>query len=269
LSRETGEILEDLSALGYTFRFVEDVDNDTFIITTSGEIKGVLYFHDSKHEFFSIDIYGVSSIYDGKGILGFNSTSLVCYSTESCNKRWSFECPSGENGNILTPSSAGYMVIDNLVYLHTNYDTLSCIDPLTGSVVWQSGPGVIDENEPPLYRMAPTRFLGCSDMLYLGRNIADDGFLQARSIRDGSEQWRVSAPQARIFLIAGDLLFGSLSDVPVAWDRYTGEVVWKAEKGMTAIFHAVAASNKIIYTNTMSQMRCYEWTEPYHSPAKG
>jgi outer membrane protein assembly factor BamB len=161
------------------------------------------------------------------------------------------------------------MVINKLIYQHMNYDTLRCIDLYTGEVNWQSGPSQIDEDKPPLYRTAPSRFLGCDDTLYLGRDLATDGYLQARSTKDGSELWRVKARDARMLLIAGDLLFGALSEVPVAWDRHTGEVVWRADKPMTAIYHAVAASNKIIYTNTMSQMRCYEWTQPYHSPAKG
>ncbi|MCU7844482.1 MAG: PQQ-binding-like beta-propeller repeat protein [Candidatus Thiodiazotropha sp. (ex Monitilora ramsayi)] len=266
LNQENGKIVDDLTRYGYSFQPVEDVANEIFFINTTNEKKGVLCYHDTGYEFYDIPAGAITSIGDGKRIVGIESGSLVCYSLEESRKQWSLRYPIGEDGSILSPSSASYMVINHKIYMHVNYDTLRCVNIDTGDIIWQSGPSTIDENKPPLYRKAPSRFLGCEDTLYLGRDISDDGFLQARSVEDGRELWKVDASQARLFLIAGDLIFGALNDVPVAWDRHTGEVVWNANKPMTAIFHAVAASNKIIYTNTMSQMRCYEWTAPYHSP---
>jgi outer membrane protein assembly factor BamB len=267
LSQESGEIIKDLSELQHSYRIVEDVENEAFFITIDGDEKGVLRYLDGECDYIDIDIYGVSVTNDGEALIGCDNESLFAYSLKEGKKMWSLASPVGADG---APNSDAmdYVIINNTIYQHMYLDSLRCVNPVDGSIVWKSGPQHIDDVEPNQYRASPGKFLGCDDALYLCLEIEDNGFIQARSSTNGNLMWRADTPQARAFLIAGDLLFGALSDLPVAWDRYTGEVVWKADKSMTAIFHAVAASNKIIYTNTMSQMRCYEWTEPYHSPAK-
>jgi outer membrane protein assembly factor BamB len=172
-----------------------------------------------------------------------------------------------ESGEFLGGMNSLQMLFDDRVYQHLFVDTLRCIDINTGDILWVSGPEKMAEEE---YKSArrPDRYLGCADALYYGREYISDGHLQARRIEDGRVLWRVDAPDARMFLTAGDLLFGALGDVPVAWDRHTGEVVWRADQRMTAVYNAVAAGNKVIYSNTMSQMRCYEWDMAYISTAR-
>lgn len=266
---ESGAIERDLSEFGYKYRMVEDVDDGAFIITTDGEQKGVLICRDADCSFYSISLAGVSSAVEKGLLIGYDEKdSLVCYSTQKNSILWAIQKYSGDEGVSKTFSS-GYMIIGDIVFQHLNHDTLRAIGLETGHIIWQSGSDYMVPQEIGETKriQAPSRFLGCDDTLYIGVDIDDNGYLQARSTDDGRELWRVETPQARMFLIAGDLLFGALSDFPVAWDRHTGEVVWRAEKAMPPIFHAVAAGNKVIYTNTTSQMRCYEWNEPYRSPA--
>jgi len=158
--------------------------------------------------------------------------------------------------------------IDNHLYLHVNFDTLWCVDVRRGDFVWKRGPDEIEQNETPYQCRAPSTILACDDRLYLCRTIEDDGFLQAHDAADGALLWRVEAPQSRALVIAGDLIFGSANDVPAAWDRYTGEIVWRAAKAFAPLFHSVAADNKVLFTNTFGGMQCYEWKQPYRSPAR-
>lgn len=244
------------------------MENEAFFVTTNGEEKGVIRCMDAIHDYFNVNIRGVSVIDDGDALIGYDNESLFKYSLKEGSKKWSLTSPVGSDG-IPTSNAMNYLIIGNNICQHMYHNSLRCINSDDGNILWESGPQHIDDVEPNQYRASPDKFLGCEDALYICLEIEDNGFIQAWSNTNGDELWRVDTPQARACLIAGDLLFGALSDVPVAWDRYTGEVVWNADKPMTAIFHAVAADNKIIYTNTMSQMRCYEWTETYHSPVKG
>ena len=264
MSQETGEIVDDLSRIGCAFRAVQDVDGGSFFLSVKGGNDDILIYDKGVDKSIGPNLIGVSSFDNGSYLVGIKEAGILCVSHD--NLLWSVSFPVAKNNEHMSPSS-GYIIIEGMVYQHFNYDTVRCIDLVSGDVKWQSGPEEIEQNETPYQCKPPNKFLGCKDALYLCREMESDGFLQARSTEDGRELWRVEAPDARAFLIAGDLLFGVLNDFAVAWDRHTGEVVWRAEKPMTATYHAVAAGNKVVYNNTLSQMRCYEWTEPYHSPA--
>jgi outer membrane protein assembly factor BamB len=269
LSQSNGGIVSDLSRSGRRYRFVEDVYNGDFFITTLGEQKGIHRYGEVSDEFYNLGIVGLSIVNDGDLVIGLIDNALVSYSLRNKSQIWSLDCPTGEQGALLLPSS-GYNIINDTIYQHMIYDSLRAINLESGEIIWQNGPQTIENlDAASALKIPPNKLLGCGDSLYLCREMKNEGFLQSRSVTDGSEMWRVDTPNARAFLIAGDLLFGALNDRLVGWDRYTGEVVWQADEPMTAVLHAVSASNKIIFTNTMSQIRCYEWTEPYYSPAKG
>jgi outer membrane protein assembly factor BamB len=268
LSQTTGELVADLSGYGYDFLSVGDVDGGAFVLITVGSAPGVLRHRGNECTHYPFKVGSVVYVDDSGLLVGFeNGEYLTCFSINEGRNIWSSECSGGENNKCSAPWK-NYMVFGGRVYQHINLDTLRCIDLLSGVEVWQSGADCAGMDDEELLRRAPSRFLGCDDALYLCRDIEDDGFLQARSTEDGSELWRVEAPQARAFLIAGDLLFGGLDDYPVAWDRHTGEVVWRAEKPFAPLYHAVAAGNKVVFNTTTNQMRCYEWSEPYVSTAR-
>lgn len=265
LIQETGAIVVDLSSEDHAFRSVDDVADEIYYIKTNAPQSYVLRIRGSDYDVLQIAAGAISVFDQGRRLLGLEAGAVVCYEIDSGKLSWSFQLPVSNSGRMFAISIAVYMLIGDRVFIHFNSDTLCCVDVNSGELVWKDGPDSVDEE---LLKTAPDRFLGCDDTLYLGRQYVDDGFLQARSSEDGRELWRVEARMGRMFLIAGDLLFGALDDVPVAWDRLTGEVVWRAQKKMTAVYHAVSAANKVIYTNTMSQMRCYEWETPYISPAR-
>lgn len=271
LDAKSGEIVDEMSCSGCSSFYVEDVFNGGVVVSAErdGEEKDelLIIYRDGCASYLNMAMTGVTSTDDAKRVIGLSGNHLLCASTIDGQVAWSTKIPVATNGEPMVCGSA-YMVVGDAVYLHCNFDTIRCLDLLDGSLRWQSGPNEIEDNETRFACRPPWVFIGYMDALYLGRDIDDDGFIQARSTEDGRELWRIDAPQARLFLIAGDLLFGALDDLPVAWDRHTGELVWQAAKRMTAIFHAVAADNKVIYNNTMSQMRCYEWQEPYCSPAR-
>jgi hypothetical protein len=178
---------------------------------------------------------------------------------------WRISFPLAQDGRPMLPS--GFMPrIGTRLYVHLNFDTLWCIDLTSGTILWKSGTDEIEQNATPYVCGAPSFILGCADGIYLCKTIDDTGFLQARSTEDGRCLWRVEAPQARALAIAGDLIFGSLHDVPIAWDRHTGEVVWRAAKSFSPVFHGIATENKVIYANTMGWLQCFEWGQPYHTP---
>lgn len=66
----------------------------------------------------------------------------------------------------------------------------------------------------------------------------------------------------------GDVIFFVSGEGLMAIDRYTGEKVWQADEGMTAAYHVMTGENRVYFSNTLGEIRCYEWDEPYHSPAK-
>jgi outer membrane protein assembly factor BamB len=265
LDRVNGKIIEDLSNIE-NISVVADVANNIFYCYLASPTQGILRLDEKRNVFF-VDIDLLMIHEKSNLVIGKRNHRIFCSEWGSSTQLWEISVPLAKNGKRMLPSSV-FMLIDDMVYVHMCKDTLLKISVYTGEIVWQSGPSEIEENETPYQCNPPQRFLGCSDALYLCAEIEDEGYLQARSTEDGRELWRVDTPQARAFLIAGDLLFGALDDLPVAWDRHSGEVVWQADKKMTAIYHAVSAANKVVYTNTMSQMRCYEWTEPYHSPVR-
>lgn len=267
LHRDTGEIIADLSSEDYEFGAVDDVLNDVFYVVVKAPEKGILRIGEAGFEFFSIPAAGVTVFDNGKRVLGSEVPGrLVCYDVGSRKRLWAMPYGLSETGKFLGGMNSLQMLFDDRVYQHLFIDTLRCIDVNTGNILWVSGPERMGEEE---YNKAkgPSRYLGCADALYQGREYVSDGYLQARSAEDGRVLWRVDAPDARMFLTAGDLLFGALDDVPAAWDRHTGQVVWRAEKRLTAVSNAVAAGNKVIYSNAMSQMRCYEWDVAYVSTA--
>ncbi|MCG7989737.1 MAG: PQQ-binding-like beta-propeller repeat protein [Candidatus Thiodiazotropha weberae] len=265
LDQEDGKIIEDLSSID-NISVVADIVDNVFYCHLIAPTEGLLRL-DSKKEIFSFDS-GLLMVHKDSGLIISRRDQYILASKWGNSKPiWKVTVPLAQDGDVMLPSSV-FMYVGDMVYVHICKDTLIKIEVHSGNIIWQSGPDEIEENETSYQSKPPQRFLGCDDTLYLCREIDDTGYLQARSVEDGRELWCIHTPQARAFLIAGDLLFGALDDVPVAWDRHTGKIVWNADKKMTAIIHAAAAANKIIYTNTMSQMRCYEWTEPYHSPAK-
>jgi outer membrane protein assembly factor BamB len=112
---------------------------------------------------------------------------------------------------------------------------------------------------PNLLSVAP-------DRIYLAKQMTRNGMFNSYDIKTGDLVWEKEYSGLQSNCIVGDLIFGIKEEsVLVAWDRYTGEEVWQAEDTMGAAYHVMAAGNKVVYSSTTGELRCYEWNKPYTS----
>jgi hypothetical protein len=65
--------------------------------------------------------------------------------------------------------------------------------------------------------------------------------------------------------IGGDLIFGIEDSRPVAWDVYTGEMVWQASAGTIANCIQIG-DGWVVYSQISGYIQCFKWTKPYISP---
>jgi outer membrane protein assembly factor BamB len=131
-------------------------------------------------------------------------------------------------------------------------------------------PEEVESEDLPNYGIKQANILAvCNDRVYLGNSKQSDGWIMCFDEKNGKPQWKKPVADLMSFCIVGDLLFGiKESSILVAWDRYSAEEVWQAENPMGAAYHVIAADNKVIYSSTTGELRCYEWSEPYISNSK-
>lgn len=63
----------------------------------------------------------------------------------------------------------------------------------------------------------------------------------------------------------GDLVYGLSSAVPMAWDKYSGEVVWQM-KGPTATNKIQVGDQWLVFSQLAGYIQCHHWKKPYISP---
>lgn len=63
----------------------------------------------------------------------------------------------------------------------------------------------------------------------------------------------------------GDLVFGLSGTVPMAWDKFTGEVVWDAKKP-TATGSILVGEQSVIFCQLSGYIQCHQWKKTYISP---
>jgi outer membrane protein assembly factor BamB len=227
-----------------------------------------LFYPGRSAEKFDFPVPSIYSSEDQGLVYGRLAHELTCYALEEHAVRWRLPLPLARDGRPMKPSGPGAMFLGGRVYLHLNFNTLWCMDAINGQFVWKSGPDTIEANGTPYEPNAPSRTLMADDIIYLVKQIDEKGEIHAHAAADGTHLWTRPAPKARVTVVAGDLLLGVSNDVPTAWDRYSGEVVWTSDKPMQGTMHAIAAGTKIVYTNSTGQMWCYEWSDPYESSYK-
>jgi len=272
LNRASGEVLFNVeeTAMGVKQkkRSRPSLAGDHFIWSVGAPTDGLHCFYPGGSEnLIPIALDDMQSWRDSTLVYGVNQGAVTCLDIDNGVVRWTVALPIAKNG---APMVCGHALIniDLRVYVHVNFDSLWCIEGKSGQFVWKTGPDQIERNAEPCDGGPPQSFLACDDRIYLGREIEDDGFLRCHDTSDGHLLWQVDARDARFGPIAGDLLFGVTENTPVAWDRYTGEIVWRSENRLMWTFFAAAAGNKIVYTTTTGMMRCYAWDTPYRSPGR-
>ncbi|WP_071872530.1 hypothetical protein [Atopomonas hussainii] len=68
----------------------------------------------------------------------------------------------------------------------------------------------------------------------------------------------------------GDLVFGLSGSIPIAWDKYTGEVVWDTKKP-TATSKIAVGDQWVVFSQTAEYIQGHHWKKPYislHRPAE-
>lgn len=218
--------------------------------------------------FLGIGLSGIVQDNDNH-IYGWVDNNICCYDMDSKKIKWNLETPTRKNGTSLT--MAGFSCANNKIYIQLKVSLLWCVDALTGEIIWQHNEpeGTVTEVVPNYGVKQADIIAVCDDRIYLGSSRQDDGWIECFNEKDGESLWKKDVKDLMSLCIVGDLLFGIKEQfLIVAWDRYTGEEVWQAKDPMTAAYHVIAAGNKVIYSSTTGELRCYEWTEIYNSPAK-
>lgn len=97
-------------------------------------------------------------------------------------------------------------------------------------------------------------------------NSGSIGYVLCLSAADGSLIWgRKSNWQMLAANTDGDLIFGLEERRPRAWDKFTGEEVWKASAGTIANTIEVS-KNWVVFHQSSGDIQCFNWKKPYISP---
>lgn len=98
-------------------------------------------------------------------------------------------------------------------------------------------------------------------------NVGISGYvLYLAPFRDESFVWFWSAGQRVVARnSAGDLVFGLSGTIPMAWDKYTGEVVWDTKKP-TATSKIAVGDQWVVFSQTSEYIQGHHWKKPYISP---
>jgi len=223
LERETGQIVANV--LNFAGARFPDIERGIFNYGNEGEFTAfarepapeLLHVRNDGSHTFAPSPHGFLRQIRDHLYIGYESERRGLFGCRAPSDEilWRISFPLAQDGRPMLPS--GFMPrIGTRLYVHLNFDTLWCIDLTSGTILWKNGADEIEQNATPYVCGAPSFILGCADGIYLCKTIDDAGFLQAHSTEDGRCLWRADAPQARALAIAGDLIFGSLHDVPVA-----------------------------------------------------
>lgn len=109
-------------------------------------------------------------------------------------------------------------------------------------------------------------YISASNDTLVISNVGHIGYILCLSAVDGSVLWgRKSNYEMRGISTKGDLVFGLEERRPRAWDKYTGEEVWRASAGTIASTIDVS-DNWLVYHQPAGDIQCFTWKKPYVSP---
>jgi len=279
LDRNTGEVKEDFRTLlekeGIAHsrplnKYVRNLPYQAGFIRFAGTLDNynACYF-DAEGEvdcfapgvWPSVIEHGTSFIFGhiGKDRVG-------CYDLKKRNMVWARTLPKLQQHEWAMEAVALYQ---EKLYIPVMYASLQCLDARTGDLCWEySEPEKFLIQGDAYYGGRPTRFGLCGDRIYLGRSRASTGWLQAHDIHTGEPLWKIEVEEGMEFCICGDLIFGVEDSWPVAWDRYDGRKVWQADEALVSAYFVMSGGNRVVYSSTLGEIRCFQWEENYISPAR-
>lgn len=63
----------------------------------------------------------------------------------------------------------------------------------------------------------------------------------------------------------GDLIYGQSNDLPMAWDKYSGEVVWRSTRPVAT--NTIQVGDQwLVYSQLAGFIECFHWKKTYISP---
>lgn len=271
LDRNSGKIVEDFSSQVYmnlreTLPLPIRAGFAWFVTGASGK-RLLVYRMDQGKSILARALSRPNVGVCGDKLYGLLEDRFVCLELGAGTLLWSHTVPFADNGQPMMPSGQGSMVVGDRLYLHLNFDELRCLDRSSGELLWVSASTVVMDRSDAFQHRPPNGSSVTDDRVYLFKQLDRDGFLQAFDASNGRLLWTRQFCDARLSVIAGDLLIGSQNDRPTAWDRYTGETVWQAADRIPGLFHAAVCGRYYVYTSTVGSMHGYRWEQPYLSPA--
>jgi outer membrane protein assembly factor BamB len=224
------------------------------------------YFLDNQEteRYIDCDLSNVVAGKDGEKVYGWRDGVLCFYDLSKEEITAELSVPMSQDNRPMT--SAGFAIIEDVIVLQLNCDTIWCIDANKETIKWKRGPEFIHKNKTPFECLPPNLLSVAPDRIYLAKQMTRNGMFNSYDMKTGDLVWEKEYSGLQSNCIVGDLIFGIKEEsVLVAWDRYTGEEVWQAEDTMGAAYHVMAAGNKVVYSSTTGELRCYEWNKPYTS----
>lgn len=261
---ETGELSIDLNDLieGIEIKagsYMDVVDDHLIKMINLSKVPGQIIDYNLKNgevAFLNFDTLSFCFVKSDKAVIGWRKLdsghSLVCLSWPEGNVLW-----------------------ENLALLPCRL--VSCGNYV--ALIGQSGLSVVESNNGEvLYSMAledisseiNVSSIGQYMLLLCDDTVSISTFEDITTLEIGTGQKLWSKPLKRIqdACIAGDIIYGIYQDdTIIALDRYTGEELLSF-KGSKTLGSVKSNGNKIFFTDVRGALMCYEWLEPYSSPAK-
>ena len=214
----------------------------------------------------NLEYYQISE--DQTLLYGWNKNWLQCFNLETKELVWQFETPVLPNGKA---KFINFVVQGDVLYLTQHVSDILCLSTKTGELIWKKeGSKKVPDSDSPHKHLASNGLLVFDDNLYMGCRMNINGWLGCYSIDDGAEQWRIENIYYEWPAGAGDLIFDICDEHTKlkAFDRFSGEIVWEAKEKMVAGGMVLISGNNIICNTTNGELYCYEWKDPYVSPAR-
>jgi len=197
--------------------------------------------------------------YDDKYIFGWKNNQLVYYNFSTKEIVWSKPVV---DGNLFDIDPAVFCNRQFVCVLA--YTTLTVLDIKYGNKKFEIALHELDKNFEKYKGTSILLSAIADDIVYIktNENIFAFDLLDARLLWKKSENYETN------ICVAGDLIFGLVDRYfIVALDRYTGEELWKV-KNRLPVFGIKASNNKLFVNSSHGTMTCFEWSTPYHSPAR-
>jgi len=251
-------------------KFIKQMSPDSEALTTFDPESKEISEIESNLSFVQC---GHSKVYGWTKELNFS-----CYMTDQKIKLWSQNLEQNSRSIFskatfeqLMPFT--YITNDSifLIASSNNESYIICLSKESGEIKWE-----LDSNSKSIDLIGNISRISVSDD-YVYFTILENynqSYVAINS-KNGTLKWRVISDCSKVItnspLISGDLIFhGKVVDREsntqlFAMDRYTGKTVWLADDFQRSTHGLIGFQNKIIYTNTFSEIRCFEWTKEYVS----